>query len=88
LFTTPSEQSQFLSEPDRYSPVLSGYDTVHFADAGQLVEGSREHGVFYRDRIYLFADETSLQRFGTRPDYYIAAAEQANRQASLPNQPR
>jgi hypothetical protein len=50
-------------------------------ESGQLVAGKREHGVFYRDRIYLFADEEALQRFGQRPDEYVAAANRAQQQS-------
>jgi thioredoxin-related protein/YHS domain-containing protein len=77
LFGSAQAQQQFMSNPDRYSPMLAGNDIVRFAENGQAVEGKREHGVYYRDRILLFSDEESLQRFGSRPDYYLAAAEQA-----------
>jgi thioredoxin-related protein/YHS domain-containing protein len=77
LFGSAQAQQQFMSNPDRYSPMLAGNDIVRFADSGQAVEGKREHGVYYRDHILLFSDEESLQRFGSRPDYYLAAAEQA-----------
>lgn len=78
LFTTQQAQQQFLAQPDRFSPILAGHDAVRFAETGQLVEGRREHGVYYRDRILLFADEDALQRFGMRPDFYVTAAEQAS----------
>ena len=78
LFSSQQAQQQFLAQPDRFSPILAGHDAVRFAETGQLVEGKREHGVYYRERILLFADEDALQRFGTRPDYYVSAAEQAS----------
>jgi thioredoxin-related protein len=84
LFTTAIEQQQFLSNPDRFSPALSGCDPVRYAETGQLVDGKREHGVFYRDRIYLFGDEASLQRFSARADYYVATVDQAVRQSTAP----
>lgn len=77
LFGNSQAQQQFMANPERYSPMLSGNDIVRFAETGQGVEGKREHGVYYRDHILLFADEESLQRFGSRPDFYLAAAEQA-----------
>ena len=84
LFTSAVEQQQFLANPDRFTPALSGWDLVRYAETGELVEGKREHGVFYRDRIYLFGDEASLQRFGARPDYYVAVLDQAMRQSAAP----
>ena len=82
LFPNPAAQQRFLAAPDLYSPVLSGFDPVRYLEAGEMVEGKREHGVFYRDRVYLFADEDSLQRFGSRPDFFIAATEQAAQRAA------
>lgn len=53
----------FLQQPDAYSPVLSGYDVVHFLETGELVPGAREHGLWFRDRVFLFASAENRQRF-------------------------
>jgi thioredoxin-related protein/YHS domain-containing protein len=82
LFSSPAEQQQFLANPDILSPILSGYDPVRFTQTGQLVEGKRQHGVFYRDRICLFADEAALHQFSKQPDQYVAAALQAMQRAA------
>jgi protein disulfide-isomerase len=82
LFSSPAEQQQFLANPDILSPILSGYDPVRFAQTGQLVEGKRQHGVFYRDRICLFADEAALHQFSKQPDQYVGAALQAMQRAA------
>lgn len=76
LFAGADEQRRFLADPDRYAPVLSGYDVVA-ARAGRLVAGLREHGVFFDGHVYLFADEASLEEFGARPEHYADAAWQA-----------
>ncbi len=70
LFASPSHQQQFLDDPDRYSPVLSGYDPTKFIDQGEPVEGKRQHGMWFRGRMYLFAEEASLERFQRSPEYY------------------
>jgi protein disulfide-isomerase len=41
LFASAEEQETFLREPDRYTPVLTGYDPLRFLKTGQLVDGSR-----------------------------------------------
>lgn len=79
LFTGPEEQKKFLASPDTYAPVISGNDPVLALDGGQVVSGRREHGVFYENRIYLFADEASLQRFYQNPNRYAAEIVQAMR---------
>ncbi|MCL4205827.1 MAG: thioredoxin family protein [Pirellulaceae bacterium] len=70
LFASASHQQQFLADPDRYSPVLSGYDTTRFVDYGEPVEGKRRHGMWFRGKMYLFAEEGSLERFQRSPEYY------------------
>jgi len=76
LFVGPEEQQRFLADPDRYAPVLSGYDVVA-AEAGRLVPGLREHGVFFDGHVYLFADEDSLLQFSARPEHFADRAWQA-----------
>jgi thiol-disulfide isomerase/thioredoxin/YHS domain-containing protein len=84
LFAGPEQQQRFLKDFDRYAPVLSGYDPVLYAERGELADGKRAHGIFYRDRVYLFADETTLQRFWEAPERFagnaMAERQRANSQ--------
>jgi len=77
LFKGPDEQRRFLEAPDRYAPVLSGNDPVLALEQGQTVNGRREHGVFYKGRIYLFSSEDTLKRFEKNADHYAALVLQA-----------
>jgi hypothetical protein len=77
LFAGPEQQRQFLADPDLYSPVLSGIDAVRLADDNQFVEGQRQHGVIYRNQIYLFESEQSLAKFSSAPERYAAPIRQA-----------
>jgi thioredoxin-related protein/YHS domain-containing protein len=70
LFVSEAHQQRFLADPDRFSPVLSGYDPTRFIDNGTAVEGARRHGLWFRGEMYLFADEGSLERFQQSPEYY------------------
>jgi thioredoxin-related protein/YHS domain-containing protein len=81
LFRTAAEQTKFLTDPDRYSPVLSGLDPVVFAQRGEQVEGKRSYGLTYNRQIYLFADEASLKAFEQSPQAYATAAHTAMLQA-------
>ena len=69
----------FLENPDKFAPMLSGYDPVRYAEQGQLVDGRRQHGVWYRNQMYLFADEVSLEKFWKNPDMVVPRVEQAMR---------
>ena len=76
LFISQQQQQKFLADPDRYSPALSGYDPTRFVDYGDPVNGQRRHGMWFRGRTYLFADEDSLRRFSLKPQYYAQKADE------------
>ncbi len=56
-------------------------------ERGQSVPGRREFGVFFGNRIYLFADKASLEKFWKNPNLYANQALQAMRPAA-PVDPR
>jgi protein disulfide-isomerase len=71
LFASPESQQRFLADPDRFSPMLSGYDVVRYIERGDAVPGERRHGMWYQGKMYLFADESSLGQFNRSPDGYM-----------------
>jgi thiol-disulfide isomerase/thioredoxin/YHS domain-containing protein len=77
LFATSEEQQRFFTDPDRFAPVVSGNDIVQAMEKGQAVPGMREHGVFFNNHIFLFADESSLEKFSRNPPYYANQALEA-----------
>ena len=79
LFASEEARKSFLTNPDRYSPVLSGNDPVMRLDHNQDVLGKREYGAFYDDRVYLFASEENFQRFRGDPARYTIDNRQALR---------
>ena len=79
LFGGPEEQKKFLASPNAYSPVIAGDDPVRALDEQQQVAGKREYGVYYQNRVYLFADPTSRDRFSQNPTRYAAEIVQATR---------
>lgn len=76
LFAGPEEQRKFLANSnfDRYAPVAKGIDVVLAAEEHKVVPGKREHGVFFKDHIFLFASEASVQKFYANPFYYMGQA--------------
>lgn len=82
LFASEAEKQTFWQDPDRFAPILSGNDPVEFAESGRIVQGSRKHGVFYRNQIFLFTSEDSLQRFWGSPKRYADVAVAAMARAS------
>lgn len=77
FFAGPSQAQQFWSDPDSFSPVLSGVDPVLALDNGATVKGQREHGVEYNGLFYLFSSESTLQHFYRNPERYAAGVRQA-----------
>jgi protein disulfide-isomerase len=70
LFHSAAAQQKFLAEPDHYSPALTGYDPVVFAEDGRYTEGMRAHGLRYHGQIFLFQNEASLAKFAQEPNRY------------------
>ncbi len=61
--SSPSAKEKFLASPDRFAPICSGMDIVVYLEQGRLVEGKRELGCRYQDRVYLFSSQESKQKF-------------------------
>lgn len=75
LFASAEAQKTFLTNPDAFSPVLSGSDPVAAVDKQQTVAGVREFAVEYEGRFYLFANEQSLEKFWSNPTAYAQGAQ-------------
>ena len=74
LFVGPEEQRRFFADPDRYAPAASGNDVVLATEQGQAVPGMRQHGVYFSNRVYLFANEATLEKFSKNPNVYVNQA--------------
>ena len=79
LFGSTREQQRFLANPDQFTPVLSGNDPVLAMDEGKTVPGHRTHGFFYGNRVYMFENEATAQRFAQNPNRYAPEITQAMR---------
>jgi YHS domain-containing protein len=79
IFCGPAEQQRFLQNPDAYSPMMSGDDPVLALDQSRAVPGSRKHGVFFGNRVYLFSSEQTLADFQRNPNRYAPEISQARR---------
>ena len=81
LFSNQQNLQLFLSNPDKFSPVLSGFDPVLFTDHRRLIDGQRKYGVAFKKRLYLFQNEYTLRAFWNSPDRYAKAALDAMNRA-------
>lgn len=83
LFTSEAEQQKFLADPDRYSPVMVGYDPVKFMQTGELVDGRATFSLTYRKQVYLFTDDNSLKSFWQNPSQFTEGLRQAMTRAEV-----
>jgi protein disulfide-isomerase len=68
-------QQKFLQVPDRYAPILSGFDLVHFLHTGELRDGLREYGCWFKGRVYLFASAENRDFFDEHVVEFATTAE-------------
>ena len=82
LFASKEYREKFQTNPDIYSPLLGGADPVRFHESGDLVDGKREHGVYYGDEggptvVILFATAATRAKFEADPTEYLRSVRQA-----------
>ncbi|MEQ1824632.1 MAG: thioredoxin family protein [Pirellula sp.] len=81
-----------LSNPDKYTPGLSGFDLVHFFKTGKLIDGNCKFGCVQptTQRIFLFATIENYQEFEREMENYTRLLERvtpervANRSTDTP----
>ena len=56
--------------------MFSGNDLVLAMDQRQTLPGMREHGVFFGNHYFLFANEASLEKFSKNPNMYANYASE------------
>ena len=85
LFGNARKLVEFQRSPERYSPILAGFDPVVFHNQGELVEGAENHGVFMgrspEQRIVLFQSQESRDEFQSNPKKYMATVRLAIKQS-------
>ena len=70
-FAGPRERDLFVAKSKTYAPAAGGNDLVVLAETGRSVPGVRSAGVWYKEQIYLFREEQSLQKFAQAPHQYL-----------------
>ena len=75
FFTTAEKRTQFKRKPEKYAPVYMGLDVVRLLDDHQEVLGDRQYGTWHHNRIYLFTNEASLNKFTRAPEKYALLAK-------------
>lgn len=69
-FATAEARDKFEKSPKSYAPVANGNDIIASKAEGTDVEGSLDHAVWFRDRLYLFSTAKSKAAFEGSPAKY------------------
>ena len=79
-FANAAERDAFLKEPEKFLPSNGGQCVVTQVEKGESVRGNPRFGVFYKDRLYLLADEPAREVFAREPEKYahVDVADQGN----------
>lgn len=82
FFANREKAADFFDHPDRYSPLLAGFDPVTFAETGQLTDGLRKYGVFYKGpeghvSIVLFQTPKNRDIFKSQRQKYLNLVKEA-----------
>jgi YHS domain-containing protein len=71
-FSSMEAKAKFEKSPAKYAPTAGGHDVVK-TTTDLEVAGSLDHAVWYKDRLYLFGSQDSLQTFVIDPAKYAVA---------------
>ncbi|MEO1997954.1 MAG: hypothetical protein ABGZ17_22060 [Planctomycetaceae bacterium] len=69
-FSTSDAKAKFDTDVEKYIPAAEGNDVVLQASQSQDVEGSLDHAVWYRGRLYLFDTAETKSEFRKTPAAY------------------
>lgn len=65
-FSTADAKTAFDENPKQYAPASSGQDVVLLKEK-VTKEGSLDHAVWFKDRLYLFTSQKTLEQFVATP---------------------
>ncbi|MFO1007030.1 MAG: hypothetical protein U0929_13805 [Planctomycetaceae bacterium] len=57
----------FHADPSKYAPAARGSDVILLATSGEEVEGSLDHAVWYKGRLYMFSSAETMDTFVSAP---------------------
>ncbi len=66
-FSSAEALDKFTADPGKYAPAIRGSDVIHLSLTGEEVEGSLDHAVWYKGRLYLFTTVETMETFVAAP---------------------
>lgn len=65
-FSSEAAQKKFVAQPERYLPAAGGLDVVAVSQGTAVAQGSLEHALWFRHKLYLFLTRENLEIFRTQ----------------------
>lgn len=73
-FSSAKNKASFDADPAKYAPVKGGNDVIVLAEGNVELEGTLDHAVWFKDRLYLFSSSATLDTFVGNPTKYSKLA--------------
>jgi YHS domain-containing protein len=70
-FSSAEALKKFESNPEIYAPANAGIDVVAAQEEADI-EGTLDHAVWYKNRLFLFSSQQTLDQFSIAPSVYVA----------------
>ena len=65
-FSSEEAAGKFTADPERYLPAAGGLDVVAVSQGTAVAQGSLEHALWFRNKLYLFLNQENLTIFRTQ----------------------
>lgn len=62
-FSSEEAMKKFLAKPERYLPAAGGLDVVAVSQGTAVAQGSLEHALWFRKKLYLFLSRENMELF-------------------------
>ena len=72
-FASADALNAFRSNPRQYAPAARGRDVVMLAEGQGVEDGRLDFAVWFRGRLYLFANAGTMKSFSKDPKKYVAS---------------
>ena len=69
-FSSDEAKAAFEKQPAQYAPISGGNDVVLLKEK-VTKEGSLDHAVWFKDRLYLFTSQKTLEQFVATPSGFV-----------------
>ncbi len=71
-FSSAEAMEKFAADPLKYAPANGCSDVIHLALTGEKLEGSLDHAVWYKGRLYLFSSVETMETFVAAPSSHAS----------------